>query len=64
MFEAIRRINADGLSVLLVEQSIVMAMALDRRAYVLEERRIVMSGLADTLLRRPEVRKAYLDLEV
>ncbi len=64
MFEAIRRINADGLSVLLVEQSIVMAMALDRRAYVLEEGRIVMSGLADALLQRPEVRKAYLDLEV
>jgi branched-chain amino acid transport system ATP-binding protein len=63
MFDAIRRINANGLSVLLVEQNIVMAMELARRAYVLEEGRIVMSGPADTLLQRPEIRKAYLGLE-
>ncbi|MBI1775591.1 MAG: ABC transporter ATP-binding protein [Proteobacteria bacterium] len=63
MFEAIRRINADGLSVLLVEQNIMMAMEIASRAYVLEEGRIVMSGPADTLLERPEIRKAYLGLE-
>jgi branched-chain amino acid transport system ATP-binding protein len=63
MFEAIRRINSDGLSVLLVEQNIVMAMELATRAYVLEEGRIVLSGPADTLLQRPEIRKAYLGLE-
>ncbi len=63
MFDAIRRINADGLSVLLVEQNIVMAMELARRAYVIEESRIVMTGPADTLLPRPEIRKAYLGLE-
>jgi branched-chain amino acid transport system ATP-binding protein len=63
MFDAIRRINADGLSVLLVEQNVSMAMAIARRAYVLEEGRIVMEGAADDLLRRPEVQKAYLGLE-
>jgi branched-chain amino acid transport system ATP-binding protein len=63
MFDAIRRINADGLSVLLVEQNIVMAMEIASRAYVLEEGRIVTSGPADTLLQQPEIRKAYLGLE-
>jgi len=62
MFEAIRRINADGLSVLLVEQNVMMAMEIASRAYVIEEGRIVMSGPADNLLQRPEIRKAYLGL--
>jgi len=63
MFDAIRRINADGLSVLLVEQNVSMAMEIAKRAYVLEEGRIVMDGAADDLMRRPEVQKAYLGLE-
>lgn len=63
MFDAIRRINEDGLSVLLVEQNVSMAMEIARRAYVLEEGHIVMEGAADDLLRRPEVQKAYLGLE-
>jgi branched-chain amino acid transport system ATP-binding protein len=63
MFDAIRRINADGLSVLLVEQNVSMAMALATRAYVLEEGRIVMEGPANDLIRRPEIRKAYLGIE-
>lgn len=63
MFDAIRRINADGLSVLLVEQNVSMAMDIARRAYVLEEGRIVMEGAAEDLMRRPEVQKAYLGLE-
>jgi branched-chain amino acid transport system ATP-binding protein len=62
MFAAIRRINGQGLSVLLVEQNVVMAMEIASRAYVLEEGRIALSGPADTLLQRPEIRKAYLGL--
>jgi branched-chain amino acid transport system ATP-binding protein len=63
MFDAIRRINDDGLSVLLVEQNVSMAMEIARRVYVLEEGRIVMEGPADDLMRRPEIRKAYLGLD-
>ena len=63
MFDAIRRINADGLSVLLVEQNVSMAMGLASRAYVLEEGRIVMQGPAKDLLESPEVQKAYLGLD-
>ncbi|PJI40978.1 ABC transporter ATP-binding protein [Ferrovibrio sp.] len=63
MFDAIRRINADGLSILLVEQNVSMAMEIAKRVYVLEEGRIVMEGPADDLMRRPEIRKAYLGLD-
>jgi branched-chain amino acid transport system ATP-binding protein len=63
MFKAIREINARGTSVLLVEQNVAMAMEIARRAYVMEEGRIVAEGLARDLLNRPEIQKAYLGLE-
>jgi len=63
MFKAIREINAGGTSVLLVEQNVAMAMELARRAYVMEEGRIVAQGLASELVNQPEIRKAYLGLE-
>lgn len=64
MFKAIREINAQGTSVLLVEQNVAMAMEIARRAYVMEEGRIVMEGLAEDLLQRPEIQKAYLGVEM
>jgi len=63
MFAAIREINEGGTSVLLVEQNVVMALEIARRAYVMEEGRIVAEGLAGELMDRPEIRKAYLGLE-
>jgi len=63
MFKAIREINAGGTSVLLVEQNVAMAMEIARRAYVMEEGRIVADGLARDLLGRPEIQKAYLGIE-
>ena len=63
MFKAIRAINAKGTSVLLVEQNVAMAMEIARRAYVMEEGRIVAQGLAHDLMERPEIRRAYLGLE-
>jgi len=60
LFAAIRRINAGGVTVLLVEQNVVMAMQLCERAYVLEEGRIVADGEPDDLLARPEIQRAYL----
>jgi branched-chain amino acid transport system ATP-binding protein len=64
MFRAIRQINAQGTSVLLVEQNVAMAMELASRAYVMEEGRIVMQGAASELLTRPEIQKVYLGLDV
>ncbi len=63
MFKAIRNINAAGASVLLVEQNVAMAMQLAKRAYVMEEGRIVAEGAASELLARPEIKKAYLGLD-
>ncbi|MEJ8839464.1 ABC transporter ATP-binding protein [Ramlibacter sp. AN1133] len=63
MFKAIREINARGTSVLLVEQNVAMAMEIARRAYVMEEGRIVAEGAPRDLLQRPEIQKAYLGLE-
>jgi branched-chain amino acid transport system ATP-binding protein len=63
MFNAIRQINAQGTSVLLVEQNVAMAMQCAHRAYVVEEGRIVADGLASDLVDRPEIRRAYLGLE-
>jgi len=60
MFAAIRRINARGVSVLMVEQNVVMAMEVSTRAYVLEEGRIVAEGAPAELLARPEIQRAYL----
>ena len=60
VFAAIRRINAEGTAVLLVEQNVALAMAMASRAYVLEEGRIVAEGAPQELLARPEIQRAYL----
>lgn len=60
MFEVIRRINAQGMTVMLVEQNVAMAMQVSHRAYVLELGRVVAEGAPDELMARPEIRKAYL----
>ena len=60
MFGAIRRVNAEGTAVLLVEQNAAMALRIAHRAYVLEQGRMVAEGAPDELLRRDEIRLAYL----
>ena len=63
MFRAIRAVNAQGTSLLLVEQNVAMAMALAQRAYIVEEGRIVAQGPAEELMRQPEIQRAYLGLQ-
>jgi branched-chain amino acid transport system ATP-binding protein len=62
VFDAIRRICARGITIVLVEQNIAMAMRAAHRACVLELGRIVAEGAPDELMRRPEIRKAYLGI--
>jgi branched-chain amino acid transport system ATP-binding protein len=62
LFATIERINREGVTVLLVEQNVAMAMQVSQRAYVLEEGRIVAEGDPQTLMARPEIRRAYLGL--
>lgn len=62
IFEAIQRINEeDGMTILLVEQNAVMALAIANRGYVLQTGRIMHSGDAGELMSRPEIRTAYLE---
>ena len=60
MFTAIRRVNAEGTAVLLVEQNVSMALRVADRAYVLEQGRMVAEGTPDELMQRDEIRRAYL----
>ncbi|MGB6119992.1 MAG: ABC transporter ATP-binding protein [Mesorhizobium sp.] len=62
MFELISKINADGVSVLLVEQNVMQSLGVARRAYVIEQGRFVMQGEAATLLADPQLRQAYLGM--
>ena len=62
VFDAIRRINEGGMTVLLVEQNVAMALDVSHRAYVLEEGRIVAEGEPKTLAAQPEIRRAYLGM--
>ena len=60
IFNIIKRVNAEGTSILLVEQNAAMALSVAHRGYVLETGRIVLEGKAQELLENPQVRAAYL----
>jgi len=60
MFETIARVREEGAAVLLVEQNVLKALDVADRAYVLEQGRIVTTGLPDELLKQPHIREAYL----
>ncbi len=60
VYEVIRRINAEGVAVLLVEQNARTALRHAHRAYVLEQGQIRFEGQGEELLHHPEVRRAYL----
>lgn len=60
IFSIIRDINAEGTTILLVEQNANMALSVADRAYVLETGRVVLHGDADELKKSEEIRKAYL----
>ena len=60
MFEALKKINREGTTILLVEQNARLALKFAGRAYVLENGRLALEGSSDDLLNNPEVKKAYL----
>ncbi|MEA3407449.1 MAG: ABC transporter ATP-binding protein [Chloroflexota bacterium] len=60
IFEIIQQINAQGTSILLVEQNAAMALSVASRGYVLETGNIVLEGTSQELLENPRVRTAYL----
>ena len=62
MFRIVRRLNEEGLTVLLVEQNVMASLKIAHRGYVLENGRIELSGSGAELLSNDLVRKAYLGL--
>jgi len=60
MFDALKEINQEGTTILLVEQNARMALQFAQRGYVLENGHLVVEGPSAELLENPEVKKAYL----
>ncbi len=60
VFEALREINKEGTTILLVEQNARLALRFAQRGYVLESGNLVLEGPSEELSIRPEVKQAYL----
>jgi branched-chain amino acid transport system ATP-binding protein len=60
IFRTLREINADGLTIFLVEQNVRQALKIAERAYVLENGHVVLRGSGKELLDEPRVQQAYL----
>ncbi|HDN79749.1 MAG: ABC transporter ATP-binding protein [Chloroflexi bacterium] len=60
LFKALREINREGTTILLVEQNAHMALQFAQRGYVLETGRIVLEGPTKDLMENPKVKEAYL----
>ena len=62
VFEIVKRINKEGVTILLVEQNVRQTLALCDRAYVLENGRVVLQGTGKDLMADNHVKEAYLGL--
>jgi branched-chain amino acid transport system ATP-binding protein len=62
VFDIIKKINEQGITILLVEQNVQHALTLADRGYVLENGRIAMEGTGEELLKNPHVKKVYLGI--
>lgn len=60
IFEIVKKLNSEGMTILLVEQNARMALKVSHRAYVLETGRITLSGRGEDLLNNDDVRRSYL----
>ncbi|RJP21039.1 MAG: ABC transporter ATP-binding protein [Deltaproteobacteria bacterium] len=62
VFQIAKRINGEGVTVMLVEQNVRQTLAMCDRAYVLENGRVVLQGTGKELLADPHVKEAYLGI--
>jgi branched-chain amino acid transport system ATP-binding protein len=62
IFQVVTQINRQGTTILLVEQNVRQSLALANRGYVLENGRIVLSGISEDLLNNEHTKKAYLGM--
>jgi branched-chain amino acid transport system ATP-binding protein len=62
VFEMIKRIKKEGVTILLVEQNVTQTLAMCDRAYVLENGRIVLEGTGEELMADEKVKEAFLGI--
>jgi branched-chain amino acid transport system ATP-binding protein len=62
VFETVKRINSQGITVLLVEQNVFHSLSISDEAYVLENGRVVLEGKGKEVLDNPQVKEAYLGI--
>jgi branched-chain amino acid transport system ATP-binding protein len=62
LFGLIRRIHAEGVALLLVEQNVVQSLEVAQRAYILDNGRFVLEGSADRIRDDPALKRAYLGM--
>ena len=62
LLRAVRALNQNGMTIILVEQDVALSLKLAHRAYVMETGRIVLSGSGLELLNDERIRQAYLGL--
>jgi branched-chain amino acid transport system ATP-binding protein len=60
VFDTIKEINEQGVTIFMVEQNAFMALSIAQRAYVLRAGHVVLDGTSDELLASDEVRREYL----
>lgn len=60
IFQIIKQLNSEGMTILLVEQNARMALKVSHRAYVLETGTVRLSGVGSELLQNEEIQRAYL----
>lgn len=64
MYHQLTTLRQEGLTILLAEQQVPLALSLCDRIYVLENGRVVLSGPPQTLLSDPGLKRAYLGVDV
>jgi len=62
LFALIKRINSEGIALLLVEQNVVQSLDVAQRAYILENGAFVLQGNAADIRNNPDLKRAYLGL--
>jgi branched-chain amino acid transport system ATP-binding protein len=62
LFQTMRRLQADGLTMLLVEQNVQMALAISDYTYVLADGRVELEGPSREIAKNAQVREAYLGI--
>jgi branched-chain amino acid transport system ATP-binding protein len=63
LFALIRRLNAEGITLLLVEQNVMLSLDVASRAYILENGAFVLQGSSTEIRENPKLKRAYLGLQ-